>query len=51
MELCAETLLKEADDLAQEAEKKVKWDLVTKFSAFREKVKQKRSKLNKLERK
>ena len=34
------TLLKEADDLAQEVEKKVKWDLQKKFNAFREKAKE-----------
>ena len=42
LESCAETLLKEADDLAQEAEKKMKWDLVTKSNAFREKAKEKK---------
>lgn len=42
LESCVETLLKEADDLPQEAKKKVKWDLVSKSNAFIEKTKEKK---------
>lgn len=49
MESCAESLLKEADDLAQEAEKKMKWDLVAKSNAFREKARDKQKQVEQTE--
>lgn len=45
LELTADVLLKEADDLAQEAEKKRKMDLLAKSNAFRDKAKGKRKEI------
>ena len=49
LESCVESLLKEADDLAQEAEKKMKWDLVAKSNAFREKARDKQKQVEQTE--
>lgn len=47
LELSADVLLKEADDLVQEAEKKRKMYLLIKSNAFREKAKGKRNEITK----
>ena len=45
LELTADVLLKEADDLAKEAEKKRKMDLLVKSNAFRDKFKNKKEEI------
>ena len=45
LELTADVLLKEADDLAKEAEKKIKMDLLVKSNAFRDKFKNKKEEI------
>ena len=51
LEFSIDVLTKEADELAKQAEKKMKMDLLVKSNAFREKVKEKRREIEQVEEK
>ena len=51
MESSIDVLTKEADELAKQAEKKMKMDLLVESNAFREKVKEKRREIEQVEEK